>query len=141
MSIPTNLDIAAVSYNGVGIPLVSGGGSSVNSGTFTPDSDTLTASFNIGSTVTHFLVFATTTPYASDNKRKGALAYLDFAREMSLMIISNSSGNSTAVANSWASIADCWSRSGDTLTCQSTGTNANLFNYWMQNITYQWYAW
>lgn len=119
-------------------------GSSVLSGSFTPDSNILTKTFDIGS-CTHFLIFATSNVYSSsETGRRSSLAYVDFERTMNLMIASNSSGNA-AGANSnttkWGTIDSCFSKSGSTLTISSSGSSTSAFNYFIKNITYQWYAW
>ena len=116
-------------------------GSAVASGTFTPESDILTASFDVGdSSRTHFLICAASTPYGN-SKRVSSMAFVDFTNTQRFLITSNSSGSSAAGSANFASIPEGFSMSGSTVTFTSSGSNSNQFSYFIGGVTYRWYAW
>ena len=116
-------------------------GSTVASGTYSPTSDTLTASFDVGdSSRTHFLICAASTPYGN-SKRVSSMAFVDFSNTQRFLVASNSSGSSAAGNANFASIPDGFSMSGSTVTFTSSGSNSNQFCYFIGGITYRWWAW
>lgn len=122
---------------------VSGGGSSMVSGTFTPEENTKTATFNVGADATHFLVYATTNPYASDNIRKGSLIVLDWSTSniIAYRLTSNGTGSSPGAYIDWSALPRDITISNGVITVYYGASGAQDFNYWMAGITYQWYAW
>lgn len=122
---------------------VNGGGSSMVSGTFTPEENTKTATFNIGTSATHFVVYATTNPYASDSLRKGSLIVLDWSGSdtLAFRFTSNGTGASPAAYVDWSAMPRDITISNGVLTVYYASQGAQDFNYWMAGVTYKWFAW
>lgn len=122
---------------------VSGGSSSMVSGTFTPEENTKTATFNIGTSATHFVVYATTNPYANDGLRKGSLIVLDWSGSdpLAFRFTSNGTGASPAAYVDWSAMPRDIAISNGVLTVYYASQGAQDFNYWMAGVTYKWFAW
>lgn len=115
-----------------------GGGGSVASGTYTPAENTLGPSFDVGTSVDHFVIFATSSPLGSGVKTaQGAIVDYTASSPTVCAIGSNNAGSSGSTYTYY----DWFTLSGSTITCTETGTTGVAMGYWISGITYQWYAW
>ena len=120
-----------------------GGGSSVQSGTYTPSENTVGPSFDVGIDASHFIIYALTSPLGNSIKVFVG-AVLDFTQNHTnmLLVSSNNSGASFSAGGAYGNVLTWFSKSGTTITCTNTGTSgANNAGYWCAGVTYQWYAW
>lgn len=115
-------------------------GSSIASGTYTPVSDTTTATFNIGdASLNHFLVYALSA-VTGHSKRAGGVALADFDNLVSMVVATNSSGSSMSTVNfSPTSVSYGITKSGSVITV--SGTSTTNFNNFLAGVSYQWFAW
>ena len=122
-----------------------GGGSSVQSGTYTPTENTTGPSFNIGADLNHFLIYNTSD--ITGGLKSFRFAYCDFSLQSYknvATVATNNTGSGMAGAVTYYNSANyTWfTKSGSTITCTSTGTSgAGAAGYWLAGLTYQWYAW
>lgn len=125
--------------NSVTVNVSGGGGSSVCSGTFTPTENILAPSFNVGATISHFLVFPTTNIFGTQSVKMFWSAYTEFGATDVYSLTSNNTGAASVTRfyqDSWFTF------SNGVVSCTNSGTSgAGNAGYWIAGATYQWYAW
>ncbi len=118
---------------------VSGSGTPVYSGTYTPAENTTGPSFDVGHAVTHFLIFPTANMWGTQSLKMFWGAYTEFGTTMVFNATSNNAGAASVARyhqDSWFSI------SGTVVTCTNTGTSGvGHAGYFAAGTTYKWYAW
>lgn len=117
----------------------SSGGASVASGTWTPSTDTLGPSFDVGIDATNFVIYATSAVTGSSKKCAfGAVCDFAVANYTRMFVATNNNGASYIVNTN----VNWFSKSGTTITCTNkTATNTSGTGYWKAGTTYKWYAW
>lgn len=116
---------------------VSGGGSSVASGSFTPASDTLAsnAPIDTGIDFSYFVLCAMSSPYSGGNIRRIAgTFYMSSANRDMLWVSSNAAGNSASGNR------DQQNGTKDGTSYKIT-TSGVVGGYFTGGVTYNWYAW
>lgn len=117
-----------------------GGGSSLMSGSYTPDEDVLAPSFEIGSSAfSHFLICPASDPRPNASKKCFLFAYTSFGEKDEVALSSQNTGSSSIIgyfAYSW------FSKNGSSVACTDNGASgAGHAGYWLAGVTYNWYAW
>ena len=139
-TVTTNDTYDTTLINSLTVNVSGGGGSSMASGSFTQSGNSLSKTIDIGdSTPTKFLIYATTSPYGN-GVRCGAIGFIDFTANMALVISAGATGSNAACGYNYGG-TNGFTKSGSTISISSGGSNAGQFNYFVDGITYQWYAW
>lgn len=117
----------------------SGGGSSVDRGTFTPASNTLSVELTVTRTVVGIMIIAESNPYSAGSGVRclAGCLYDSYGSVAKINLGSNNAGTSGTV--SYGSSSLTVSQSGTTLTV--TSANAASNGYFLSGITYRWIAW
>lgn len=116
-----------------------GGSSSVDRGTFTPSSNTLSASLTVTRTVVGVMIIAETNPYQAGSGVRclSGCLYDSSGSVAKINLGSNNAGTSGSVSYGTSNLTV--SQSGTTLTVSSK--NAANSGYFISGITYRWIAW
>lgn len=139
-TVTTNDTYDTTLINSLTVNVSGGGGSSIASGTFTQSGNSLSKTIDIGdSAPTKFLIYATTSPYGN-GVRCGAIGFVDFTANMALVISAGSTGSNAACGYNYSG-TNGFTKNGSEISISSGGSNAGQFNYFVDGITYQWYAW
>ena len=139
ISIVDELDTAGGTIRTITGATESGGGSSVDRGTFTPSSNTLSVSLSVTRTVVGVMIIAETNPYQAGSGVRclSGCLYDSSDSVAKINIGSNAAGTSGAVSYGASNLTV--SQSGTTLTV--TSANAASNGYFISGITYRWIAW
>ena len=127
------------------VAAISGGGSSVSSGTFTTTEDTgsYTISTLAGTTATHFVLVATPSPSAVTGHSKRAFAggFISWDDTLYFSVATAAAGTSVNTLKVDAAAGgNAFSLNKSTgVVSSSTGTNGG--GYLINGVTYKWYAW
>lgn len=134
----TTEDVTNYASAQITVNVPSSGGSGVLSGSFTPESNSLTVTITVDRTVTGLAIKASSAnPYGSGVRVVSAILMTDTALAPISAVTSNSSGS--ASAGGWNNSGITITQSGNTITVQST--NGAGGGYFIGGITYGWWAW
>ena len=122
---------------------VSGGGSSVQSGSFTPDSDvnTYMISALAGTTLNHFLMFGLPADVIGHSKREIGLGYVDYDKNIFYSSASNSTGTAIGTSGGGTIASGNQFRFDRTTGTINLSTGSNGGGYLIGGVTYYWFAW
>lgn len=139
-SVTENGTVDTTLINSLTVNVSGGGGSSIASGSFTQSGNSLTKEIDTGnSSITRFLIFATTSPYGH-SVRCGGCLYVDFTLGLQYCVTSAGTGASAAGGYKYDSISGV-TKSESVVTISSGGSYTYQFNNFIDGVTYQWYAW
>lgn len=118
---------------------ISGGGGGFDRGEFTPETNTLVATFNVSKQITGFVIFASQSPYTKGANTRvcGCLIYDQDPTSVKVGVGSNVSGNSGSVG--FGSSNFSVSQDGNVVTV--TNANNAYSGYYVGGLTYRWIAW
>ena len=140
-TVTTNDTYDTTLINSLTVNVSGGGGSTMASGTYTPQSTGTSATIDTGlSTFTHFLIVATTSPL-NNSVKAGQAAYVDFTRGNALGESTNNSGTSAAALAGGGyglSTIGGFTKNGSVVTLSNSGAN---FSNLISGVTYDWFAW
>ena len=119
------------------------GGSSVQSGSFTPDSDvnTYTISALAGTALKHIFVTAKYSDVIGHSKRAWGIGYVDITNDYYFSMGTNASGSALATGQSGAIASGNVFRFDTTTGVINVTSGANGGGYIIGGATYDWYAW
>lgn len=123
---------------------VSGGGSSIQSGTYTPAENELNPVFNVGASFTNFLIW-TDSATTGHSVRAFTGAYVDFTDANGIVRIAVSTNNAgsaySAVPVSSNGGNYIYTKSGNVVTVEHNASSGNYPGYFLSGVTYNWIAW
>lgn len=116
----------------------SGGGSSVDRGTFTPASNTLTVTLTVTRQIVGLMIIPEAHPYQGAGVRTcGAVLYDSYGTTVQESFGSNAGGSASAFG--WGTNAAQVEQNGNTVTI--TNKNAAGSGHYIAGLTYRWIAW
>lgn len=132
----TNYASAEITVNVSG-----GGGGSILSGSVTPATNSNGMTIDVGASFTHFVIYATTNPGGNSIKAFRA-SICDFSASPTNIVSLATNNSGSGLAGSAQATENQWfTKSGTTVTCATGISGATSPGYWVEGITYQWYAW
>lgn len=119
------------------------GGSSVLSGSFTPDADvsSYTVSALAGTTLKHFVLYGLPSAVIGHSKREIGLGYVDYDKNIFYSAASNSTGTAIGTAGGATIASNNQFRFDRTTGTINTSTGSNGGGYLIGGVTYYWFAW
>lgn len=119
------------------------GGSSVLSGSYTPDADvsSYTVSALAGTTLKHFVLYGLPSAVIGHSKREIGLGYIDYDNNIFYSAGSNNTGTAINAASSGTIATNSAFRIDRTTGTFTASTGSNGGGYFISGVTYYWFAW
>lgn len=135
----TTEDVTNYASAQITVNVPSSGGGGVDRGEFTPETNTLVATFNVSKQITGFVIFASENPYTKGANTRvcGCLIYDQDPTSVKVGVGSNATGTSGGVGFGSGNFSV--SQNGNVVTV--TNANNAYAGYYVAGLTYRWIAW